>query len=567
VRVRALFVVAAATLALTCAGAVARPASAGFRTDNPIVAENAKPGDNGWAAEQSPFRYVEGYTSEVSAAPGDSVHFHVQTTPAARYRIRVYRLGWYGGAGGRLVTCLPSCSTDVQGAPQPVPQYDQSTGLVRAGWPVTDTLQIGNDWVSGYYVAKLTLTSGSAAGQGSTVPLIVRDSARRASTILVQAPVATWQAYDSWGGRSLYSSFNGVGSNHVSFDRPYVHGEQDLFEWEYQLVRFLEGEGYDVSYTTSVDVDANPGELQRHRLFMTAGHDEYWTKGVRDALEAARDAGTNLAFMGGNTGYWQIRYEDGRRTVVEYRVRGNDPEPNPALKTTLFRLLTPPRPECQLLGVQWQSGIGLQADLPVVDGSLGDPWFRGTGFAGGSTVPRLIGGEWDGIEPNCPTPPLTVFFRFSASGDKGPADVTRYVAPSGARVFDASTLRFSWGLDNYGTGLPGVDTRLQQFMRNALDDLSRPASPAAVTAKQGKRGTYVHVVRQPDSRVRSMAVYRHPGAEPFSISDPTAVLVCASMRKRCIDRTKRLPTIVRYAAIVRDAWRASYPTLSDPVVR
>ena len=371
-RVRALFVVAAATFALTCAGG-ARSASAGFRSSNPIVTENAKPGDSGWAAEQSPFRYVEGYTSQVSAAPGDSVQFHVQTTPAARYRIKVYRLGWYGGTGGRLVTCLPSCGGDEQGQPQAIPQYDESTGLVRAGWPVTDTLQIGSDWVSGYYLAKLTLTSGSAAGQGSTVPLIVRESAQRASTILVQAPVATWQAYDSWGGRSLYSSFNGVGSNHVSFDRPYVHGEQDLFEWEYQLVRFLEREGYDVSYTTSVDVDSNPGELQRHRLFMTAGHDEYWTKGVRDALEAARDAGTNLAFMGGNIGYWQIRYEDGRRTVVEYRVRANDPEPDPALKTTLFRLLTPPRPECQLLGVQWQSGIGLQADLPVVDGSLGTP--------------------------------------------------------------------------------------------------------------------------------------------------------------------------------------------------
>ena len=559
VRVCASF---AAAAGLVAACAIAPAAALGA---NPIAIENAKPGSSGWTVRQANFRYIEGYTSEVSAAPGETVHFHVQTDPAATYRIELYRLGWYGGAGGRLVACLPACDGEKAGAPQPVPPFDPITGLDRAGWPVTDTLTIPADWVSGYYVAKLLLRSGPGAGTTSTVPLIVKDPPSRASAILVEAPVSTWQAYDSWGGRSLYTFRDGIGSNHVSFDRPYVHGEQDLFEWEYQLVRFLEREGFDVSYTTSVDVDANPGALQRHRLYMAAGHDEYWTKGVRDALEAARDAGTNLAFMGGNTGYWQIRYEDGRRTVVEYRVRGNDPEPNPALKTTLFRLLGPPRPECELLGVQWQDGIGLETDYPIANAALGDAWFAGTSFTAGATLTRLIGGEWDGVQAGCVTPPLTVFFHYGGTADRGPADTVRYTAPSGARVFDAATLRFSWGLDNYGTDLPSADPRLQQFARNVLDDLTRPAPPVEVTARAKRRSVGLHVDRHQDARVRWIAVYRHPGPAAFRLGDPRSTLVCVTRTGKCLDSARPSTAVVRYAAITRDRWRASFPTYSPPV--
>src|SRR5205823_5779801 len=106
----------------------------------------------------------------------------------------------------------------------------------------------------------------------------------------------------------------------------------------------------DVSYTTDVDVDRDPSELARHRLVLTAGHSEYWTKAMRDGFEWARDQGTNLAFMGANTGYWQIRYADDRRTIVEYRNATADPEPDVLTKTVRFRDLVPPRPECELLG-------------------------------------------------------------------------------------------------------------------------------------------------------------------------------------------------------------------------
>ena len=150
---------------------------------------------------------------------------------------------------------------------------------------------------------------------------------------------------------SLYTKPGTLPGSHVSFDRPYDTAHQGPTWWELSAVHFLERHGYDVSYTTDVDTDRDPASLLRHALVLTLGHDEYWTNTMRNAFEAARDAGVNLGFLGANTGYWQIRYEDARRTLVEYRHPELDPEPDPALKTTTFRELTPPRPECTLLGV------------------------------------------------------------------------------------------------------------------------------------------------------------------------------------------------------------------------
>jgi hypothetical protein len=548
------------------AAAVSGSAHAATIGRNPVAAENALPGTSAWNTVQAAFRSIEGYTSEVSVAPGDTIHFHVQTEPLARYRIDLYRLGWYQGLGARLIICLPACDRDEQGASQPVPPFNTDTGFLKAGWPVTDMVTVPPTWVSGYYIAKLVLTSGPAVGKTSTIPIIVRQSpTARPSAILANAPVNTWQAYDSWGGRSLYTFRDGHGSNHVSFDRPYVWGEQNVFNWEYQAVRFLEREGYDVSYTTNVDVDRDGPELQRHRVFVALGHDEYWTKTIRDNLEAARDAGTNLAFLGGNVGYWQLRYEDDRRTLVEYRIRGVDPEPSVALKTTQFRLLGPPRPECELLGVQWQDGIGFETDFPTNNAALGDPYFAGTGFTPGSVLSRLMGGEWDGVQPGCATPQLTVFFHFPGANNRGPGDITRYIAPSGARVFDGSAEQFAWGLDNWGTELPEPDARLQAFMRNVLNDLTRPAPPTELRAEPKRGRVGIDVGRHPDARVRWVAVYRHRGAGTFGIAGRGAQLVCVTTGDHCADRTTPFPRVARYAAVTRDPWGTSFPTYSAAI--
>jgi hypothetical protein len=348
-----------------------------------------------------------------------------------------------------------------RGLSQTAPAPD-SNGRIAASWPVTDSVRIGRRWVSGYYVAVARLRSG----RGTSIPFIVRS--RRRSRVLVQAAVTTWQAYNNWGGKSLYAfNSNGAPAVKVSFDRPYATSLQPLSH-EYPLVRFLERTGYDVSYATGLDIDRSPRELRRHKLIISAGHDEYWTKGERDAFEAAREAGVNLIFSGADVEDWQIRLEDRGRTIVEYRSIALDPWPVRQERSGRFRALDPPRPECQLLGNQFQGGLGGVHDFHVAAAALNDPWFAGTGFKPGSVVRGILGYEWDGIERGCPTEPLTVLFH---AGDvTPPADAVRYTAPSGARIFSTGSVDWSHGLDSFGGHQ--ADRGLQRFMRNAINDLS-----------------------------------------------------------------------------------------------
>jgi hypothetical protein len=449
---------------------------------NPVQRENRRAGSKSWSLDQTaPPRRIEGYASEVSVLPGQKVHFHVSTTPVARYRIVLYRLGWYQGAGARIIACIPSCTSDRPGIARLQPRPDPATGLTRARWPVTGTFRFPRSTVSGYFLAKLELTTGPAHGKVTYIPLILRALTSRRSTILVQAAVNTWQAYNPWGGKSLYAfnSTNGVAANHVSFSRPYNTVGAAPLTWDIGLLRFLEREGYNVSYTTDVDTDRTPGELSHHRLVISSGHDEYWSKRMRDAFVAARNSGTNLAFLGADIADWQIRYEGDRRTIVEYRDAAADPISSPALKTVRFRDLTTPRPQCELLGLSYE-GLRGSTDPPrsfsVNPAALGDRWFRGSGFTATSTLPDSVGYEWDTIQPGCAVPPLTVLFRYrgvAPGGRPTSAEVVRYVARSRARVFSSGSLQFVWGLDNYyGHADAPPNPRLQRFMRNALADLT-----------------------------------------------------------------------------------------------
>ncbi len=433
------------------------------------------------AVDRAPAGAIDGYTSEVSALPGEKLHLHVSTTPAARYRVVFYRVGWYPGTLPDVLACTPSCARSKPGVARPVRAPDRSTGELDAGWPVTDTFVVPAAWSSGYYVAKLVLASGPSAGKGTLVPFVVRAPASRHSAILVQASVSTWQAYNNWGGKSLYpnGSSDSVPANRVSFNRPYWNtraGGQSYFDWEVQLARFLEREGYDVTYTTDVDVARDPSQLLHHELDITAGHDEYWSREQRDGYEAARDAGVDLAFMGANTSFWQVRYEDGYRTIVGYKDSAPDPFADRTRTTVQFRKLDAPRPECTLLGVQSHGGLsrGQPIDYTVQPASLSHPWYRGTGFAAGDKLTGLVGYEWDGLDPGCDEPGRTVFFAYETEKHGNDADATVYTAPSGARVFAAGSFQFSWGLDGYELAEHRVDPRLQQFARNMFDDLAGP---------------------------------------------------------------------------------------------
>lgn len=453
---------------------------------NPITDENALPGQAaGWADWDAGNRLVEAYASEVSLAPGDTLHLHVSTKPSASYRVDIFRIGWYGGDGARLMDCIPSCQTSnpTAGATQPMPNANPTTGLIDANWPITDSIPTGANWVSGYYIAKVRLT-GSTSG-AATVPFVVLPGSSRSKSALIQVPMNTWQAYNNWGGKSLYDSNSPGGRAYkVSFNRPYARTNWSLFDYEVQMVRFLEREGYDIAYQTEWDTHNNPTSLQGYQLLMPIGHGEYWTKEMRDGFDSARDSGINLAFFGSNIAYWQMRYEDSGRTLVEYRSAALDPQPLATLKTDQFRLLNPPRPECQLIGVQYNesnwgiTGASFYRDFAINAVPLDDPWFLGTGFTAGDTLGLSVGYEWDFLTKGCKTPLAQVFFQYDGGSPSETAQVTRYIAPSGARIFSSGSMNWTWLLDDwFRTGDPQghkADKRAQQFTRNVLNDLLLP---------------------------------------------------------------------------------------------
>ena len=393
----------------------------------------------------------------------------------------MYRLGWYGGVGGRLIACVPGCGGSRAAIAQPPPTTpDPTTGLFRVPWRVTDDVEIPADAVSGYYEAKLEIVSGTHAGAVGSVPLIVRQSpAAPASAVLVQVPVNTWEAYNPWGGKSLYQFNTSRHAVEVSFDRPY---DQRMFDdmvtkLELPWVRFLERNGIDVSYQTDVDTDSAPGSLPRHRLVFAIGHDEYWTQQIRDAFDRALALSTNLMF-GSDSADWRMRYADGDRTIVEWRDPSIDPARDRRLDNGFFSAFG--EPECQLMGVehQWAAQRDLSAPPTsyTVVGPRGDPWLAAAGLAPGDVIPGVVGYEWDSLVPGCfagQVVPLMTAVLPGSDGVRHSVDMIRATAPSGGRVFAMGTMELAWALDDLDGRVP--NPQVAAFVMAALRDLARPA--------------------------------------------------------------------------------------------
>jgi hypothetical protein len=456
-------------------------------TPSRIAIENARFGSSGWARfELAPKGTIEGYTGP-SAAPGETLTFRVSTVPEADYRIVIYRMGYYGGAGARLAACLPSCEGRAHAQPEqsPAPSLE---GLVHAGWPASQRLDLPGDWVSGYYLVYFVLMSGPQEGKATTTWFILREApGTKRAPMLVQASPTTWQAYNGWGGGSLYE-FNSPGGRRaekIAFDRPYDQPlEQRPEVLELPLVRFLERNGYDVAYQVDVDAARDPGSLDGRKLVVVAGHSEYWSKEMRDGFERARAAATNLAFFAANAAYWQVRFEENFRTIVGYKSAAADPETDPRRETTLFRDLVPPRYECELMGVQHAGGTltwTTSGDYTVSETAAHDPWIAAAGLHPGDVVRGIVSREVDTIpgsqtaSASCGNRLTVLFHRELGTAEQGDADAVKFTAPSGAKVFASGSHQFVWGLED----VPEVermrhdlvDPRLQAFTKAMLDDL------------------------------------------------------------------------------------------------
>ncbi len=463
------------------AGPPSTPSTAPAAGANPVQDENSLPGTPGWEIPADAGTFIRGYAAQTSVAPGQSFDLHVSAPPGSRYRVLVYRLGWYGGVGGRLIACVPGCGGGRAAIAQPPPTTpDPTTGLFRVPWRVTDDVEIPADAVSGYYEAKLEIVSGTHAGAVGSVPLIVRQSpAAPASAVLVQVPVNTWEAYNPWGGKSLYQFNTSRHAVEVSFDRPY---DQRMFDdmvtkLELPWVRFLERNGIDVSYQTDVDTDNAPGSLPRHRLVFAIGHDEYWTQQVRDAFDRALALSTNLMF-GSDSADWRMRYADGDRTIVEWRDPSIDPARDRRLDNGFFSAFG--EPECQLMGVehQWaaQRDLSAPATSYTVVGPGSDPWLAAAGLAPGDVIPGVVGYEWDSLVPGCfagQVVPLMTAVLPGSDGVRHSVDMIRATAPSGGRVFAMGTMELAWALDDLDGRVP--NPQVTAFVMAALRDLARPA--------------------------------------------------------------------------------------------
>ncbi|MGH9678353.1 MAG: N,N-dimethylformamidase beta subunit family domain-containing protein, partial [Candidatus Acidiferrales bacterium] len=266
------------------------------QTPNPIVCENSKPGNppSDWDlpgyGDQIGDSSIQGFATDISANQGGTIHFKVNTTAAA-YHIDIYRIGYYQGLGARFIATIQPSVTLPQ--TQPPCLTDASTGLIDCGnWAESASWAVPSNATSGLYVAKLVRSD--TGGANHMVFVVRADSST--SQILFQTSDTTWEAYNDYGGNSLYVGNGSVGRAYkVSYNRPYVTRLRNPLSWflygEYPMIRWLESNGYDMSYSTGLDSDRNGGPILNHKAFLSVGHDEYWSGNQRANVEAARDAG------------------------------------------------------------------------------------------------------------------------------------------------------------------------------------------------------------------------------------------------------------------------------------
>ena len=438
--------------------------------------------------------WIEGYCSRTRARAGDSITFHVSTKPASSFTLDIYRLGFYGGTGGRLMKRLGP----FRGVTQPDP-IQGNKRLRDCRWEPCAALTVPADWLSGVYLGKLTAERDEFQ---SYVIFIVRDDRR--ADLLFQCSDLTWQAYNRWPSQfALYD--NGEhqwwwgGDVQVSFNRPYGKycqildaplstGSGEWFLWEFPFAYWLESHGYDVSYISNLDTHSDPRGLLRARGLLSVGHDEYYSIEMFRNVQAAIQAGVNVAFFSGNAVCGRILLSPdltGRPARVFERVGVFGP-PGGTFEFQAMKTLRHERPYANEL-------IGAHSTGPVTGGadwicSAPDHWlFAGTNMKKGEGIPGLVGWEWHGDPADIPGLVVVASAPTQSAPGKsngGTFTATVYPGPRGNFVFNAATC---WWADSLSvppgyvrpkvyTEPKGPDPRAQRITQNVLERFidSRP---------------------------------------------------------------------------------------------
>jgi len=456
---------------------------------SPIATENSLPGNASW--HLSNFTAALGvYTDRTSYLPGDTVSARAASAGGATTGTwQLWRMGYYGGARGRLI----ASGGPVPIQAQPANLVDPATGAVTAPWNVSFTFAVPADALTGIYLLKLSTPSGE-----TLTVLVVRERSPSAA-ILYPVSTNTYQAYNAWGGTSLYTNRLGwkpPGSPGtpwhafaVSFDRPYENGNGtgDFVSKDRDFVTFAEAQGYDVAYVTDTDLDADPSLVEHRRMIVVQGHSEYWTLPMRNAVEGAIAKGTSAAFFSANDAYWQVRFADSaRRLLVGYKqFCKQDPlaATDPSRATCLWRDPPNGRPENSMIGEMFGESIWAAAPMRVTDPSS---WiWSGTGADASTAIAGVYQSETDLRFDNGAAPPgvdaVGAGFVQSYAGEFGAAETSLYTAPSGAQVFAAGSIGWSRALSGAGTWSPIV----QQLVANLFSVFAGDGTlPAPLPAMQ-----------------------------------------------------------------------------------
>jgi hypothetical protein len=461
---------------------------------NAIVVENEKEGTTDWLIDV-PYKTcdypdhqncrrenVEGYCSRASLRAGEQLSIFVSTNPESKYNLDIYRMGYYGGKGGRLMRSFAG----LQGKMQITPAADPKTNFFECKWDTAVSFVVPEEWRSGLYLGKLTTLNDSSMAY---VVFIVKDD--RPADFIFQCSDITWQAYNRWPqwhsmydeGQKPWSNTNGA---RISFDRPYglyvnnlpsdfnplSNGGGEFLLWEFPLAFWMEKNGYDVSYISNTDTHSELPLLLRGKAFLSVGHDEYWTPQMFDHVTTARNKGVDLLFLSGNSVDGTVYLDpstDGRPT----RVTGRLPQRE-------FHN------EQELMGTS-SYGVGYTSFVCKAP----DHWvYANTGMKLNDSIPDLVGWECHGL-PTGGQKDLVILAQnktyvnqFSASDPPLHAAVI-YTAPKGNFVFNAGTCWWSMllstppGFKNpvYNIGINGSrtidfskpDERVQQMTKNLFE--------------------------------------------------------------------------------------------------
>ncbi len=486
-------------LAGAAGGCASNPIKATSAKPTLISRENSREGALDWQLtrvkldKSAGFRApaIEGYCSKQSVLVGDSIDIMVSTSPAAKFTIEIFRTGYYGGRGARLMSVLGPFT----GKKQPDPEIGPKR-LRECKWEKCASLKIPADWPSGVYLGRLT-TIPEASDKPywqNYVVFIVRDT--RKADILFQCSDNTWQAYNRWPDNySLYTDPRGSHAREVavSFDRPYAKyaqiyenpqslGSGEWLCFEFPAAYWLEQQGYDVTYCSNSDC-LDSSQITRCKTFLSVGHDEYWDVRQYHAVKGAIESGVNVLWLSGNSVFAVSNFLNSSNGAAN-RIISRDghfagmTEDEVKTQTKLFAS------QYLCAGPDESLIIGARTVIPFNGGgdwtcTKPNHWlFEGTGMKKGDSIPGLVGWEHHGAPAKIPGNEVVADGLVWAGGTS-PSRYTATIFPGPKKnfVFNAATIFWAQGLgDPPGHMLPwshwsrphGPDERVQRITANLL---------------------------------------------------------------------------------------------------